>query len=60
MLEETYGVLDGSQDLARVDEDDHSGIHEQCGIIPLVAMLLPLHHIEQVQWHQREQHRMGI
>ena len=43
MLEETYGILDGSQDLAGVDKDDHSRIHEQLGIIPVVALLLPLH-----------------
>ena len=60
MLKETYGILDGSQDLAGVDEDDHSGIHEQCGIIPVVALFSSLHRIEQVQWHQRKQHRMGI
>ena len=60
MLEETYGIRDGSQDLAGVDEDDHSGIHEQLGIIPVVSLLPPLHHVEQVQQHQREQHCMGI
>ena len=46
MLEETYGILDGGQDLVGVDKDDHSGIHEQLGIIPVVALLSPLHHIE--------------
>ena len=46
MLEETYGILDGSQDLTGVDEDDHSGIHKQLGIVPIVALLSPLHHIE--------------
>ena len=60
MLEETYSILDGSQDLVGVDEDDHSRIHKQCGIIPIVALLSPLHHIEQVQWHQRKQHCMGV
>ena len=38
MLEETYSILDGSQDLAGVDEDDHSGIHEQLGIILIVFL----------------------
>ena len=60
MLEETYSILDGSQDLAGVDEDDHSRIHEQCGIIPVVALLSPLYCIEQVQRCQRKQHRMGV
>ena len=46
MLEETYGILDGSQDLAGVDEDNHSGIHEQLGIVPIAALLSPLHHLE--------------
>ena len=60
MLEETYGILNGSQHLAGVDEDNHSGVHEQCGIVPIVALLSPLHCIEQVQWHQRKQHHMGV
>ena len=46
MLEETYGVLDGSQDLARVNKDDDGRIHEQLGIIPVVALLSPLHRIK--------------
>ena len=52
MLEETYSILDGSQDLARMDKDDHGGIHKQLGIIPVVALLLPLHSVELVQQRQ--------
>ena len=46
MLEETYSILDGSQDLAGVDKDDQGGIHKQLGIVPVVALLLPLHRVE--------------
>ena len=60
VVEETYSILDGSQGLARVDEDNHSGIHKQRGIIPIAALLSPLHCIEEVQRHQGEQHRMGV
>ena len=42
LQEETYGILDSSQDLTRVNKDDHSGIHEQLGITPVVALLSPL------------------
>ena len=42
----TNGILDGSQDLAGVNKDDHGGIHEQLGIIPVFALLLPLHCVE--------------
>ena len=41
MLEETFSILDGGQDLARVDEDDHSRIHEQCRIVPIMPCSCP-------------------
>ena len=52
LLEETYSILDSGQDLTRVDKDNHSGIHEQFGITPVVALLSSLSHVEYIQWCQ--------
>ena len=60
MLEEAYSILNGGQDLAGVNEDNYSRVHELCGVISIVALLSPLHCIKQVQRHQRKQHHMGV